>query len=766
MKKHCLFLAFALATLPAFAQSYPDITDNPGVSVTIGVPTYINSGVPLAQAGTRWTGTSHSVPAGLDFVYGVGSDNLLHCFLSSTLGSGSCLSSSLSINGTGVSNPNFGNVPAAQTGFLNANLQVSGSNVSIEVPTSGNGPSLVTTTGLGTTAGVTPCTDANGNITTTCSNPATGLGVYMMTEADQATGCMQVLASEDGRQVRPITWPLDPLTRYSYCGPGTPPSTSSMFGSLFFAPWNLTYYLIFSDNGNLSGYTQGPPIGVASSPDLTTWTFLQDITTAPHGSSATSIFYDSPAQCPAQNYSCLHVIAPYNYQSSGGAMEVAEFHPTNAALTTWSGPTQLAGSVLPAGQAYWSNFMMNYGGTYYLFTLTTTVPSAYSVYTASSLYGTYTYQGLAPTAWCPTGSGTNCVSNGTEMLNIIWTGSAWRAYVHPAQTLLGTFYIENATSPVASTGWGAQVPVAGQIDQGGQQLTIMRTADPKTLSIIGASARQSVLPLYQPRGIGNCDNNSTTFNVPGLGGVYQGMCFGIEHSDSVHNGEGYNALRLFASNSIAGFVTWSHIDFGNYTTSTAFTNWLQMQPNLAQFAGGIQSNPGTVSTLAAMIAAGAGDGTIVNISDGTSPGDPCAGSGGGSVKATCRYNAATTAWEQVHSGMRPWAQEVTWNGIVPSSTYLLIYAVPTYSPAVNISIPTNCAGSTFKVYTATTSASTFTVAKNGTTICTATVAAGTTTVSWGSIGGTNTLTSSDVLTVIGGGDATLANFGLAIMGSY
>jgi hypothetical protein len=39
-------------------------------------------------------------------------------------------------------------------------------------------------------------------------------------------------------------------------------------------------------------------------------------------------------------------------------------------------------------------------------------------------------------------------------------------------------------------------------------------------------------------------------------------------------------------------------------------------------------------------------------------------------------------------------------------------------------------------------------------------------VTWGSIGGTNTLTSGDVLTIIGGGDATLANLGLTIAGSY
>jgi len=85
MRKTFLLLSVCLAlALPALAQ-YPDITDTSGVSVTIAVPTTINPGVPMQQSGTRWASSSTTVPAGTDFSFGVGSDNLFHCQLSAAL---------------------------------------------------------------------------------------------------------------------------------------------------------------------------------------------------------------------------------------------------------------------------------------------------------------------------------------------------------------------------------------------------------------------------------------------------------------------------------------------------------------------------------------------------------------------------------------------------------------------------------------------------------------------------------------------------------
>ena len=45
---------------------------------------------PTQWSGKRWTGTSVTVPSGMDFSMGIGSDNSMHCQLSAALGGGSC----------------------------------------------------------------------------------------------------------------------------------------------------------------------------------------------------------------------------------------------------------------------------------------------------------------------------------------------------------------------------------------------------------------------------------------------------------------------------------------------------------------------------------------------------------------------------------------------------------------------------------------------------------------------------------------------------
>ena len=69
---------------------------NPGTgTMTVG-----GSGTPAQWSGKEWTGTSVTVPSGLDFSFGVGSDNVFHCQLA---GGGSCGGGGggvTSINGT------------------------------------------------------------------------------------------------------------------------------------------------------------------------------------------------------------------------------------------------------------------------------------------------------------------------------------------------------------------------------------------------------------------------------------------------------------------------------------------------------------------------------------------------------------------------------------------------------------------------------------------------------------------------------------------
>lgn len=118
---------------------------------------------------------------------------------------------------------------------------------------------------------------------------------------------------------------------------------------------------------------------------------------------------------------------------------------------------------------------------------------------------------------------------------------------------------------------------------------------------------------------------------------------------------------------------------------------------------------------------------------------------------------------------RPFVIPAEWNGIPPSGQVLRTFIVPTYSTtALTITIPANCAQFGANVTTAATGSTAFTVKKGATTICTLTVSAsctGTSCVTAGTGGSQTTLTSNDILTISGGGDATLAGISFSISAS-
>jgi hypothetical protein len=118
---------------------------------------------------------------------------------------------------------------------------------------------------------------------------------------------------------------------------------------------------------------------------------------------------------------------------------------------------------------------------------------------------------------------------------------------------------------------------------------------------------------------------------------------------------------------------------------------------------------------------------------------------------------------------RPLAIPAEWNGNPPAGQVLRTFIVPAYSTtALTVTIPANCSEFGANVTTAATANTAFTVKKNGTAICTLTVASGCTGTSCataGTGGSQTTLTSNDVLTISGGGDATLAGVSFSISAS-
>jgi hypothetical protein len=115
---------------------------------------------------------------------------------------------------------------------------------------------------------------------------------------------------------------------------------------------------------------------------------------------------------------------------------------------------------------------------------------------------------------------------------------------------------------------------------------------------------------------------------------------------------------------------------------------------------------------------------------------------------------------------RMWTPSITIGTPQTTSQTVLLYTLPTLTATpYTVTIPANCAGSSFVDIATATASTTFTVKKGSTTVCTGTIAASGSTISWSTGGSTTTLVGGDTLSVIYSGDATLTG-GVTIAGSY
>jgi hypothetical protein len=117
------------------------------------------------------------------------------------------------------------------------------------------------------------------------------------------------------------------------------------------------------------------------------------------------------------------------------------------------------------------------------------------------------------------------------------------------------------------------------------------------------------------------------------------------------------------------------------------------------------------------------------------------------------------------SGARAWEAGFYYENIPTTNYVFLVRVIPTYSPAVTVTIPSNCYGSTLLASVAATGTTTIAIKKGTTTICTATVAPSGTTATFSGAGGT--LTTGDKLTIqMGTADETLRGLTLSIAGTW
>jgi hypothetical protein len=117
------------------------------------------------------------------------------------------------------------------------------------------------------------------------------------------------------------------------------------------------------------------------------------------------------------------------------------------------------------------------------------------------------------------------------------------------------------------------------------------------------------------------------------------------------------------------------------------------------------------------------------------------------------------------TGSRAWEAGFYYENIPTTNYVFLVRVVPTYSPAVTVTIPSGCYGSTLLASVAATGESAVAIKKGSTTICTATIAAAGTTATFTGTGGT--LTTGDKLTIqMGTADATLRGITLSIAGTW
>jgi hypothetical protein len=500
------------------------------------------------------------------------------------------------------------------------------------------------------------------NVTMLDSNGDSGVGqagngMYIFEGSRSDTGCVTFYISGDGKNVRPLYYPVTE----PQCSDASQGTLS--YGVLFRAPWNNTYYYAYtsfttssstSSNGNVLWLTSSPTLLQNSWSAVTNFTVSSN--TALWQMYPTQWFMDNATVCPAQDYTCTHLIIGMDsvHATMGGNASQYELHPTNSAMTSWSSPSVISSAPLSNG----NDWFLYYNGAYYLYSLNSalwrvpiTYPStgtlianetvvqastgatgvvvqpccasytpdvpyldlvaaptgspdgthawvgqtsgaavtptgvpvalsypgassnninngmAYSIYTSSSLTGTYSFVcRMLGGQLIPTGTITQASGEvdflGVEGISVVQSDSGtWRAYYHNSSSPQGGYLWAENTNPASCTGWGSGTAMLSTNMHALDYMQVIRTSDMRSAYMAAGEARQDSIPWKTNRGILASDNSGGYGN-----GTFGKHYYGIEHVGLNQNADGTDEVRLFADPvpEGVGSLPSGRIVFGNY----------------------------------------------------------------------------------------------------------------------------------------------------------------------------------------------------------
>ena len=387
---------------------------------------------------------------------------------------------------------------------------------------------------------------------------------------------------------------------------GLGPLDPTIFGftgtaSTFYAPWNNTYYEFGWYPVAGSTVASGTALCVAQSKNIINWSFVTGSPTngcfsglfsnGTSGVAPGSVFYDDSTGCPAQDYTCLHVILQEG-TSPDGFLHNGEMHPTNASLTAWSTAVEFSGTINNAGISWDPNlFKYNSDGNYYLLhDESDSYTESYYLYTATTLAGPYTkvsstpYTGSGVSTGCHLGTGHGCESGGILQSD---TGT-YRLYFHDTLSGAGMNFMETSNPTQVPGTWTTPVQLQGANDFSLNRAQVFRTADMRTTQQVAASARQTIIPFNTPRGL--MIPEAQTYSGP----ANTGSWFGFEHVLSSNNpSQSYDALHIVGPSNVGGG---QNIDIGNHPDCSSnycnpasqrlpFSLWAHFDPSNATFPG-------------------------------------------------------------------------------------------------------------------------------------------------------------------------------------
>jgi len=399
----------------------------------------------------------------------------------------------------------------------------------------------------------------NATVTGTLSTgnaQAEGQGVYLFSGHREDSQCLLILGSNDGITAKPF-FPFGSMPGCLYYGSGSDGGVRDP--QLFRAPWNNLWYVAYTEV-----FTGVQSFGLAQSPDLINWTNIGPVLTSGISGSTTANltwapnwFMDNSTNCPAQNYTCLHVIVAVAPTGQANKFGYYETHPTNSSLSAWTTPVILGSA--PNTVCSYDPAVTAIGSTYYGFFLNASTCSTssnnYQLWSSSTLTSGWAEVG-AITSWtCVANSSGYCEAAGFVQSD---TGT-YRVYFHDTNTAGLVYFSENTS--MSNTGWTQQMPVTGPNQFLINHLMPIRGADLTTLSNVAARSYQQALPLFAPLADAACGDAPLFIGLNG--GVFVGNCWGVESVSAAQNvADGYDAFHVVGS-SAANSET-QHVDIGNW----------------------------------------------------------------------------------------------------------------------------------------------------------------------------------------------------------